>query len=105
MKARIGMVTIGQSPRVDVVPEMAELLGPGGTTGQRLSFGLTGPSVPGGWLSVFNPDGTTLAAQYFWTDNTALDLPVLGATGTYSVLIDRADPHPDSGGSAALPAL
>jgi protein AroM len=29
MKARIGMVTIGQSPRVDVVPEMAELLGPG----------------------------------------------------------------------------
>lgn len=28
MKARLGMVTIGQAPRVDVVPEMAEVLGP-----------------------------------------------------------------------------
>jgi protein AroM len=29
MKARIGMVTIGQAPRVDVVPDMADILGPG----------------------------------------------------------------------------
>jgi protein AroM len=29
MKPRIGMVTIGQAPRVDVVPEMADLIGPG----------------------------------------------------------------------------
>ena len=29
MKSRLGMVTIGQAPRVDVVPEMAELIGPG----------------------------------------------------------------------------
>jgi protein AroM len=29
MKHRIGMVTIGQAPRVDVVPEMADLIGPG----------------------------------------------------------------------------
>jgi protein AroM len=29
MKPRIGMVTIGQAPRVDVVPDMAEVLGPG----------------------------------------------------------------------------
>ena len=28
MKAKLGMVTIGQAPRVDVVPDMAELLGP-----------------------------------------------------------------------------
>lgn len=28
MKVRLGMITIGQAPRVDVVPEMAELLGP-----------------------------------------------------------------------------
>jgi protein AroM len=28
MKARIGLVTIGQAPRVDVVPEMADLMGP-----------------------------------------------------------------------------
>jgi protein AroM len=29
MKPRIGMVTIGQAPRVDVVPDMADILGPG----------------------------------------------------------------------------
>ncbi len=29
MKPRLGLVTIGQAPRVDVVPEMAEVLGPG----------------------------------------------------------------------------
>ena len=29
MKMRVGMVTIGQAPRDDVVPEMAELIGPG----------------------------------------------------------------------------
>jgi protein AroM len=28
MKTRIGMVTVGQAPRVDVVPEMREILGP-----------------------------------------------------------------------------
>src|SRR5438034_10613382 len=29
MKPRVGLVTIGQAPRVDVVPEMAELMRPG----------------------------------------------------------------------------
>ena len=29
MKPRIGMVTIGQAPRVDVVPDMADIIGPG----------------------------------------------------------------------------
>jgi protein AroM len=29
MKPRLGLVTIGQAPRADIVPEMADLLGPG----------------------------------------------------------------------------
>jgi protein AroM len=29
MKVRVGMVTIGQAPRVDIVPDMADVLGPG----------------------------------------------------------------------------
>jgi protein AroM len=28
MKARLGLITIGQAPRADIVPEMAEILGP-----------------------------------------------------------------------------
>ena len=30
MRAKIGAITIGQSPRVDVVPEMLDILGPDG---------------------------------------------------------------------------
>lgn len=35
MKIRVGMVTIGQAPRVDVVPEMADLMGPGVEVAER----------------------------------------------------------------------
>jgi len=46
MKMRLGMVTIGQAPRVDVVPEMAELIGPGVEILERGALdGLTGAEV------------------------------------------------------------
>lgn len=35
MKPRIGMITIGQSPRVDVVPEMADIIGSGAEIVER----------------------------------------------------------------------
>jgi protein AroM len=46
MKARVGMVTIGQAPRVDVVPEMADLMGPGVETVERGALdGLTSAQI------------------------------------------------------------
>ena len=53
MKPRIGMVTIGQAPRVDVVPEMADLIGPGVELVERgaldgLEAGAIGALAPAG---------------------------------------------------------
>jgi len=46
VKPRLGMVTIGQAPRVDVVPEMAELLGPGVEIVERGALdGLSGAEI------------------------------------------------------------
>jgi protein AroM len=46
MKARVGMVTIGQAPRVDVVPEMAAILGPRVEIMERGALdGLAGPTI------------------------------------------------------------
>lgn len=45
MKARVGMVTIGQAPRTDVVPEMAELLGPAEIIERGALDGLSGSEV------------------------------------------------------------
>lgn len=44
MKVRLGMITIGQAPRVDVVPEMAELLGPAVEIVERGALDSLGPS-------------------------------------------------------------
>ncbi|HEY3064802.1 MAG TPA: AroM family protein [Methylomirabilota bacterium] len=46
MKTRIGMVTIGQAPRVDVVPEMADLIGPRAEIVERGALdGLDGSAI------------------------------------------------------------
>lgn len=45
MKARLGIVTIGQAPRVDVVPEMAELMGPGVEVVERGALDGLGPAA------------------------------------------------------------
>jgi len=46
MKTRVGLVTIGQAPRVDVVPEMADLMGPGAEIIERGALdGLTADAI------------------------------------------------------------
>lgn len=46
MKTAVGIVTIGQAPRVDVVPEMAELMGPGVRIVERGALdGLARPQI------------------------------------------------------------
>jgi protein AroM len=46
MKSRIGFVTIGQAPRVDVVPEMADLMGPAVEIAERGALdGLTAAEI------------------------------------------------------------
>jgi YD repeat-containing protein len=56
-----------------------------GTTGQRLSLGATAASFSS-TVTVLKPDGATLVASAGLGD--ALDLPVLPATGTYTIFVD-----------------
>jgi len=37
-KTVVGIATIGQSPRVDVVPELKEMAGVGGDSGNTLTY-------------------------------------------------------------------
>jgi hypothetical protein len=58
-----------------------------GTAGQQVSLGLTAATVGSG-VSLFAPDGTTVASGGYGTTPAALDSPPLPATGTYTILVD-----------------
>jgi YD repeat-containing protein len=59
-----------------------------GTAGQRLSVNMTGSALPSGTATVFTPSGSTLVAQGFSGSGGFIDPRTLGATGTYSLLVD-----------------
>jgi YD repeat-containing protein len=60
-----------------------------GTAGQRVSLGLTGVTIPCCFAtSILKPDGTTLVSSYFGPPGGTLDLPVLPASGSYTIFVD-----------------
>lgn len=67
-----------------------------GTAGQQLGLALKNvvlqnamPSSATGSLTVYKPDGTSLASTTFQNNSQpVIDLPVLSATGTYTVFVD-----------------
>jgi len=60
-----------------------------GTSGQRLSLGTTASTLASANASILNPDGSTLVFPVgFGTPASAVDTPVLPATGTYTLFID-----------------
>jgi hypothetical protein len=65
-----------------------------GTAGRRVSLRLTNVTIgtstfSSAKVSLLNPNGTTLLAPtYFGTSGSFVDTQLLGATGTYTVLID-----------------
>jgi hypothetical protein len=59
-----------------------------GTAGQRLSVNMTGSTLPSGTATVFTPSGSALVAQGFSGSGGFIDPRTLGATGTYSLLVD-----------------
>lgn len=59
-----------------------------GTAGQRVSVALTAMTV-NAKVTVLNPDGSTLVTSgTFGAPSGALDLPVLPATGSYTIFVD-----------------
>jgi hypothetical protein len=70
-----------------------------GTTGQRLTLGLTAVTLDGiYYVTVIRPDGTTHTTRTLIGDAT-ISLPTLTATGSYQVTID-----PDSAATGSITA-
>jgi YD repeat-containing protein len=61
-----------------------------GIAGQTLGLGVSAVTFPSGStasISILNPDGTTLLAASNFTAGTSRDLPVLPASGTYTIKV------------------
>ena len=60
-----------------------------GTAGQRLSIGLSSPTITQFYVSVYRPDGVALTTPVLYnTGGGSVDLPVLPMTGTYTIFLD-----------------
>lgn len=60
-----------------------------GTAGQTVSAQLSAVTISSGYVSILNPDGSTLVApSSFGTGGSVIDSQVLPTTGTYAILID-----------------
>jgi YD repeat-containing protein len=61
-----------------------------GTTGQRVSLGMTSVTLTSTTVTLWKPDNTILAATTVGTGGGSLDPPVLPTTGTYAVTVNPA---------------
>jgi len=59
-----------------------------GTTGQRVSFRMTGVTIGLSFITVYKPDGSVLVSGSANTSGGFIDTLTLPATGTYTILID-----------------
>jgi hypothetical protein len=60
-----------------------------GTANQRISLYMSGITIPGSAVTIYKPDGTTLASSGTITTSTAfIDTKTLPVTGTYSIFVN-----------------
>ncbi len=72
----------------------------GGSAGQRISLNVTGVTIPGSTVSIYNPDGTALVSSAsIGASGGFVDTQMLPATGTYRIILD---PSSTNTGSATL---
>jgi YD repeat-containing protein len=65
-----------------------------GTSGQWVSLGMTGVTISSSTVTIFNPNGTTLASTSVNTSGGGLEPPnSLPTTGTYTIVIDPDGTH------------
>jgi YD repeat-containing protein len=63
-----------------------------GSTGQRVSLGMIGVTIPGSDVSLVRVDGTTVAPAHFvGLSGNTIDVPPLPAAGRYVILVDPRD--------------
>jgi len=59
-----------------------------GTGGQRVGLGMSGVTISGSNVSIYNPDGTTLVSPTFVGTTGGEFDAALPSTGTYAILVD-----------------
>ena len=60
-----------------------------GTQGQQISLGVSGSTLTLAYISILNPDGSTLGSRHvFGSGSGFVDTQTLPETGTYAILID-----------------
>ncbi len=68
-----------------------------GVAGQQISLQMTGVTISSSSVTVFNPNGTTLASSgSFGTGGSFIDTKTLGVTGTYTIMVDPASTNTGS---------
>jgi len=85
-----GSITAGGSAvtTTTTVPGQNARLTFNGTTGQRVSVGMTNSTIPGlTTVSILNPDSTILVNPTV-TSSGFIDTATLGVSGTYTILVD-----------------
>lgn len=71
-----------------------------GTVGQRVSLTMTGVTIASTLVTIYKPDGTTLASSFVNSGSTGfIDTQTLPAAGAYTILID---PQSTNTGSMTL---
>jgi len=61
-----------------------------GTAGQRISLTMSGVTIASSTVTIYKPDGSTLASTTANTSGGFIDAQILPATGTYTILVDPA---------------
>jgi len=61
-----------------------------GTAGQRVSLTMSGVTIASSTVTIYKPDGSTLASTSVNTSGGFIDTRILPATGTYTILVDPA---------------
>src|SRR5215213_1846420 len=59
-----------------------------GTAGQRVSLTMTAVTIGSSTVTIYNPDGSSLASTTANTSGGFIDARILPTTGTYTILID-----------------
>ena len=68
-----------------------------GVAGQQISLQMTGVTISSSAVTIFNPNGTTLAsAGSVGTGGGFIDTRTLGTTGTYTIMVDPASTNTGS---------
>jgi len=68
-----------------------------GVAGQQISLQMTGVTISSSTVTVFNPNGTTLASTSgVGTGGGFIDTRTLGTTGTYTIMVDPASTNTGS---------